>query len=352
MTDADAKQEENRKLEAIHQMAREVGDLTGTRQFSAAEERLRQLKQLIADSDFTDSRKRDFAAFMYSDYSGRNWAVQAVEAFTANVDPLGSNTYSLRAIQDFEDSVRLAQSIDLGDTKEQDEAEQQMLSFQQAQLEDARGMKDLNDGEHRFRRGQYELARTSLVNAQQNLSRAEEAFAADDEKQNIRPSPGFADIALAKLEELNSEEALIGGDLKTAAEAEKARAAALESATRKHAISDISTSDYFARRYKQDADCAHDRARLFRSASALQGKRPWFASYIFFFLAIGSVALLVYLMGSLNLIENPFVLGLILIFVFVISGVATKLGEWSKGAEILTSLVKSAQNEGSGSDSS
>ena len=45
-------------------------------------------------------------------------------------------------------------------------------------------------------------------------------------------------------------------------------------------------------------------------------------------------------------------LGLVLIFVFVISGVATKLGEWSKGAEILTSLVQSARNEESGSDNS
>jgi hypothetical protein len=49
-------------------------------------------------------------------------------------------------------------------------------------------------------------------------------------------------------------------------------------------------------------------------------------------------------MGSFEHIENPFAIALIFVFVFVVAGVATRLGKWSEGAELLASLARSAKS--------
>jgi hypothetical protein len=347
---ADIGPAEAARLEEINVSAREIGSILDEARFAEAERQIDALRDRVAGAEFTDPTKAAYARVLYHDCAGRHWGFRAVHAFTSEVDPIDSNTYSLRAIHHHERATEYARRIDFGDTDEHDRHEADLVAFHLTNVEDARGMWAMTEGEIQLRSGQFERAQVTLANAVADLRKAEASAAEASEQAGEPPAPGFSDAAEALLEEANSEVALISGDLEEAAAAEAARAKALEAATRKHAISEMSTSDYFARRMKHDAEFAHDRSRLFSDAARHEVGQPWFASYLFFVMAIGSAVALVWLLGSADLTSNPFVIALIFVFVFVVAGVSTKLGKWSDGAEILVRIAKSSTG-GSGGDS-
>lgn len=339
-------------LDQISACASAITDLSCSRNLADTEQEFKQefekLRELRDEAQFRNENERHLAFVRYHDCIGRYWGLRAVHAFTAEVDPTNSNTFSLRAIDQHEQALEHARAIDLGDSPEQKAGKESFLALHRANLDDARGMMRLSAGEIQFKSAQFERAKESLSEACEELDRAEQFYAADARANAVQPDPGFSDVARALLAETSSEMALIRGALADAAESEASRAAALESAARKHAISDLKTSRYFARRLKHDAEFAHARAQLFRDAAAHHKKPPWFASYLFLVFAIGSAVTLVFVMGYLELIDSPFVIGLIFVFVFAVAGVATRLAKWSEGAELLASLTKSA---GSKSDS-
>ncbi|MEM8697041.1 MAG: hypothetical protein AAGE05_13560 [Pseudomonadota bacterium] len=348
MAQSENTENETAALNNIGALASELKDLDMKDDFETVEKRLEDLRELALRTEFSDPRKHEMARVIYYECAGSHWSLRATQAYTKDVDPTESARCSIRAIENHRKALEHIQNIDLGDTEEINVQEQNAIAFHQAQLDDARGILALNEGEVQLRKGQFERAKETLSEAVENLRKAEAAFTADSERNEERPVPGFSDPARALLEEANSEIALIRGALDEAANAENRRAAALEAGHERHSLSDLPSSKYFTRRMKHDAEFAHARSELFRNASALQDKRPWFATYLFFVMAIGSAVALVYVLGSLEMIANPFVIGLVFVFVFVVAGVATRLGKWSEGAELLSSIAKSSGSGGSG----
>lgn len=332
-------------LERVNADASQVNDLSCSNDFLGAERQIDALRIFISSAIFNNENELNLANLRFHDCAGRHWNYRAVHSFTAEVDPLDSNTFSHRSIDHHEQALAHAKLIEVGDSDEANALEANLVAMHQANVDDARGMQELSAGEIQLKSGQFPRALKTLRKAHKHLTKAEVWFIADARQNNLPPSPGYGDVAKAFIEETKSEIALIQGALNEAAEAEKARAAALEAATRKHAISNLSTSHYFSRRLKTDAEFAHARARLFSDANKNKVKQPWFASYLFFVLAIGSSVGLVYVLGRSEIINSPYAIGLIFMFVFVVAGVATKLGKWSEGAALLANLSKSSAKD-------
>lgn len=272
----------------------------------------------------------------------------AQDAYELNSDFIGATNRYDRAEHHFQKALEAfakASNFEGADTPEGQAMIATQSLFLNRGLADAEGMHAMIEGEYNLESGDYENAAKFLDTAVAKLESADAATAQmPPEDQGM---PTFTNFARALRHRTETETQLIAGNLEKAASAEQSRADALRAAAKEHAISELSTSEFFRRRTKRDQLLAEERAR-FLGTAAKQAVAPSLGKRLAFpALAFAGVTLLVYLTREMEILQNPLIFIFILFFAMVIAAITAGLTSYKDGERTLTALANAAREKSS-----
>ena len=209
------------------------------------------------------------------------------------------------------------------------------LLLPRTSLMEARGMKKFTQGEFELESGNLLRAESELQGAVQELRSADEAKRKSNAPDAAElTSLEFVDFADALFHQAKSDQAVLEGDLKTAAGEQAARADALDRCRAMHARVSPTRSEaspYFVKRLSRDAFFARQRQSRYEQAAVLQVRRPWLRPFAFICLTVLLAALLFvwHSLTDTDIVQELIVVGA----AAVVAGVGSATITWREGAE-------------------
>lgn len=199
-----------------------------------------------------------------------------------------------------------------------------------------------------YAQGEFELKVGAIGRAQELLPEAISTLRAAssvDGRGERGYSRNLADIAESTLWRAKSDEAILRGDLETAAKAELEGAKACERCLKARANVDNPFGDKVAGHLARDAYIARQRHDRFLALAATQPRLGWLKSMIFFVLAMAPLLLLMYWNSRSNFMEEKFVVVVFLFYTFAVAGIGAQLLEWREGADWLIRSVSDLKKD-------
>ena len=322
------------------------------RAYDDGEKLLTEWKLFLDENDkYLNPDAKLLARGRLSSSSGYFWEGKASYEYYMEQDYIRSPILFERAEALHEEALDLLEKVEIIPDAPPEFLQQrlQTLANQRAEIFRARGMKLLTQG-------QYEVETLSLVRGQQLLTQAIKDLTAAEKisdnpsesgnKANRPSSPHFIDYSKSILWEAKSDQALLEGKLKVAAEGQNKRAEALERCRAMHAHFGDPVNQYFARRMARDAHVARHRHDRLESAATALPSFGWLKPSIFLIVAILTAGGAVF-WAPTTVIGSVPSLSLLLLYALVVAGIGSKLIQWREGANIfIKAISKTAGNDG------
>jgi hypothetical protein len=221
-----------------------------------------------------------------------------------------------------------------------------IVALQEAEMLRVRGMRLLVQGEFESEAGGLgrsidllQQAIATMEAAEARTPPAPNGDAVADVLEQGKQNLNFIDFAQALLHKTQSDAALLSGNLTEAAVHQQARAEALQRCQSMHLRAGPALHEGFARRLARDVHVAHQRHDRLAAAARQQPRWEWLKAVAFFVMAIGSVALFMWLSAKFDLLKNQAVFAFWLCFVMAVAGIGARLVAWKDAATWLRSAV-------------
>jgi hypothetical protein len=215
-----------------------------------------------------------------------------------------------------------------------------IAALQRAETQRVRGMRLLVQGEFESEAGGLDRAVELLEESIATMTAAEtergpDAADAASILAKGQSDVNFIDFAQALLAKTRADTHLLANHLAAAAAEQKNRAEALKRCQSMHLRAGQPLNESFARRLARDIHVANLRHDRFVAEANKRPRWEWVKAVSFFFMAIGSAAVFMYLASRFELIQNQAIFAVLLLFVMAIAGIGARLVEWKEAANWL-----------------
>ena len=345
ISDPSIQLQRNQFLDQFAKFSATVSELISQRQYRQAQEVLRKWRTLLDGArPVLDEKQRLYSYARQQVKEAYLWESMGLSAYFLDGDYINAPTLIEKAQLAHERAARLLQKIHFPENAPADAVRLQhdMVAMESSEAQRTAGMKLLVEGDYESETANFERAIALLRQAQQALDQAQRQYpgrtVTDDDlaiMEEGRLKLNFIDFTSALLHRTLSDQALFRGDLRTAAEEQKARAKALERARTMHLRVHNELHDAFSKWFAREIHISNQRHDNLLAQARQRSKWAWIGALGFFVLALGSVVLFIWLSDRYALVRNRIVFALLLLFVMAVAGIGARQVAWKEAASWL-----------------
>ncbi|MCP9450766.1 MAG: hypothetical protein NNA21_11985 [Nitrospira sp.] len=336
----------NAYLDLFAQYASTIIEFISKREYEKAKSVLKEWEEALEKAmPALDEKQRFYSHSRHQMSSGYLWESMGLAAYFLDGDYVNAPRLLEKAEVHHERAAELASHVQFAEDApvQAREIQKSIVAMQQAEAKRVKGMRLLAQGGYESEAGNLDRAIQMLEESVETLKVAEEMSPAEihgsDPIASItekwqRP-PSFIDFARALLYRTLSDRALVGGDFLTAAVEQQNRAEALKRAQSMHLRIAQPLHESFARMLARDIHIAYQRHDNLMAEAQSRARLEWLWALAFFAMAIGSVALFIWLSARFEIVRNKVVFTLLLLFVMAVAGIGAQQVKWKDAANWL-----------------
>lgn len=353
----ETKELRNAYLDLFAQYSSTTIELISKREYEKAKSVLKEWEETLEKAmPALDEKQQFYSLSRHQMSSGYLWESMGLAAYFLDGDYVNAPSLLEKAEVCHERAAELANHVQFAEDApvQAREIQKSVVAMQQAEAKRVRGMRLLAQGDYESEAGNLDRAIQMLEEAVETLKVAEEMSPTEVQgsdpiasiKEKWQRSPNFIDFARALLYRTRSDRALVDGDFLTAAIEQKNRAEALKHAQSLHLRTAQPLHESFARRLARDIHTAYQRHDNLMAEAQSRAKWEWRWALAFFVMAMGSVALFIWLSARFEIVRNKVVFTLLLLFVMAVAGIGAQQVKWKDAANWLKgSFVESLSKD-------